>query len=51
MLLLFFCAGMIHKFYPLFGEKWRGIKAGLAAQHAQKQKAYEQEVLMQETNR
>lgn len=51
MLLLFFCAGMIHKFYPLFGEKWRGIKAGLAAQHAQKQKAYEQEVLMRETNR
>ena len=39
------CAFFINKFYKLDGEKWDGIKNKLALIHAEKQRAYEQEML------
>ncbi len=48
VVLLLLCALCIWKFYPLAGEKWDGIKTELAKNHADKQAAYEQELLCSE---
>lgn len=45
VVLLFVCAVCIQKFYPLYGEKWQEIKDKLAKVHAEKQAAYEAEML------
>ena len=45
VVLLFVCAFCIKKFYPLSGEKWNAIKEELTKVHAQKQEAYEKEML------
>lgn len=45
VVLLFVCAICIHKFYPLYGEKWNVIKEKLTKVHAEKQAAYEAEML------
>lgn len=45
VVLLFICAFVIFRFYPLDGAEWAGIKNELAARHEAKQAAYEAEVL------
>jgi len=45
VVLLFVCALIIWKFYPLDGEQWTKTKQELAARHEAKQAAYEAEVL------
>lgn len=45
VVLLFVCAVCIQKFYPLHGEAWNGIKERLTKIHAEKQAAYEAEML------
>ena len=43
--ILVLCALVVGKCYGLHGDSWKQIKLSLAEQHAQKQRAYEQEVL------
>ena len=43
--LLFLCALLIAKFYPLGGEAWDRTKEELARRHEEKQRAYEAEML------
>lgn len=43
--MLVLCALAVGKCYGLHGDSWKQIKLSLAEQHAQKQRAYEQEVL------
>lgn len=45
VVLLFVCAVSIQKFYPLYGAKWQEIKDKLTTIHAEKQAAYEAEML------
>ena len=45
VILLFICAVLIRSFYPLGGKEWDQTKQELAKKHAEKQLAYEQEVL------
>ena len=43
--LLFLCALLIARFYPLGGEEWDRAKEELARRHEEKQRAYEAEML------
>ena len=45
IVLLFLCAFLIGKFYPLDGDWWKEIKQKLARIHDEKQKAFEKEML------
>lgn len=48
VVLLLLCAFVIQKCYPLCGEKWDEIKQKLAAEHDEKQRAFEQEMLQKQ---
>ncbi len=43
--LLLLCAVIIGRFYGLHGAEWDGIKRELAVRHAEKQSAFEEEML------
>ena len=45
VVLLLLCAVLIRSFYPLGGDEWDRTKQELAVKHAEKQLAYEQEML------